>query len=112
MHRYHAYTEVVPAPLREYSIFVPLLIPGGTLHHAGPDPCNLQSSWVPNALPEATDIASALFAFSETARLKAWVFRNSNQLQILSEPLSYRLGVGGRRASKAHFIINKNKGKR
>lgn len=97
------------ALLREYSVFVPLLIPGGTLHHVGPNPHRLQQSWVPNALPEATDISSALFAFSETANLKAWVFRNSNQLQILSEPLSYHLRVGRDEAPKHISLLIKIK---
>ena len=52
------------------------------------------------------------FASAATAGLKACVFGNSNQLQILSEALSSHFMFVGGDGSKAHFIINKNKGGR
>ena len=77
-----------------------------------PEPLHDQQSAVISgspALPEATNISFASFAFPETASPEARVFRNSDQLQVLSEPLSPPPGFGGTLASKAHFII-KNKG--
>lgn len=97
--------QTAPARVLRRAHICPSLTLGGRLLHAGLTPPPPPHPTIQGNLPFS-------FASAATTGLKACVFGNSNQLQILSEALSSHFMFVGGDGSKAHFIINKNKGGR